>query len=56
MARPSYNIHHNFHGFLGIFEEMLQMDASLHPWFGGEKSQLHIAVDDTSGAIASANN
>ena len=28
------------------FGEMLQMDASLHPWFGQEKSQLHIAVDD----------
>ena len=28
------------------FGEMLQMDASLHPWFGQEKSQLHIAVDE----------
>jgi Integrase core domain. len=36
------------------FGEMLQMDASLHPWFGGEKSQLHIAVDDATGAIVGA--
>lgn len=31
--------------------EMIQMDASLHHWFGNEKSQLHIAVDDATGAI-----
>ena len=36
------------------FGEMLQMDASLHPWFGEEKSQLHIAVDDATGAILGA--
>jgi hypothetical protein len=34
--------------------EMLQMDASLHLWFGPEKSQLHIAVDDASGEITGA--
>ena len=34
--------------------EMLQMDASLHLWFGQEKSQLHIAVDDATGAIMGA--
>jgi hypothetical protein len=34
--------------------EMLQMDASLHNWFGPEKSQLHIAVDDASGEITGA--
>lgn len=34
--------------------EMLQMDASLHPWFGTKKSQLHIAVDDASGTIVGA--
>jgi len=28
------------------FSEMLQMDASLHPWFGDSKTRLHIAVDD----------
>lgn len=36
------------------FGEMLQMDASLHPWFGEEKSQLHIAVDDATGVIVGA--
>jgi transposase len=34
--------------------EMLQMDASLHHWFGQNKSQLHIAVDDASGSIVGA--
>ncbi|MBZ9606437.1 ISNCY family transposase [Clostridium estertheticum] len=34
--------------------EMLQMDASVHLWFGNEKSQLHIAVDDATGAIMGA--
>jgi len=34
--------------------EMLQMDASLHEWFGIEKTQLHIAVDDATGAIMGA--
>jgi len=36
------------------FGEMLQMDASLHPWFGETKTQLHIAVDDASGEIVGA--
>lgn len=34
--------------------EMLQMDASLHIWFGEVKTQLHIAVDDATGAIVGA--
>ncbi|MGI6562702.1 MAG: ISNCY family transposase [Clostridia bacterium] len=34
--------------------EMLQMDASQHLWFGNEKSYLHIAVDDATGAITGA--
>ena len=33
------------------FGEMIQMDASLHLWFGDSKSQLHIAIDDSTGAI-----
>ena len=33
---------------------MLQMDASVHFWFGEGKSQLHIAVDDATGAIVGA--
>jgi transposase len=36
------------------FGEMLQMDASLHNWFGAEKSTLHIAVDDATGIITGA--
>lgn len=33
------------------FGEMLQMDASIHLWFGDTKTQLHIAVDDATGTI-----
>src|SRR5659263_236058 len=36
------------------FGEMLQMDASLHDWFGKDKTQLHIAVDDSTGQIVGA--
>ncbi len=36
------------------FGEMLQMDASLHLWFGDFKTQLHIAVDDATGQIVGA--
>jgi transposase len=34
--------------------EMLQMDASVHLWFGSEKTHLHIAVDDATGTITGA--
>lgn len=33
------------------FGEMLQMDASEHVWFGEKKTQLHIAIDDSTGSI-----
>ena len=36
------------------FGEMLQMDASLHLWFGDTKTQLHIAIDDCTGQITGA--
>lgn len=36
------------------FGEMLQMDASVHLWFGDTKTQLHIAVDDATGQIVGA--
>ena len=36
------------------FGEMLQMDASLHHWFGDSKSQLHIAIDDATSMIVGA--
>ncbi|NEU06670.1 MULTISPECIES: ISNCY family transposase [Clostridium] len=34
--------------------EILQMDASVHNWFGITKSHLHIAVDDATGTIVGA--
>lgn len=37
-----------------FFGEMIQMDASVHHWFGTHKTQLHIAVDDSTGAIVGA--
>jgi transposase len=36
------------------FGEMLQMDASLHLWFGDRKATLHVAVDDATGMIVGA--
>lgn len=36
------------------FGEMIQMDASLHLWFGDFKSTLHIAVDDSTGTLLGA--
>lgn len=30
------------------------MDASIHNWFGSIKTQLHIAVDDSTGTIVGA--
>lgn len=33
------------------FGELLQMDASLHRWFGSTKSTLHAAIDDSTGII-----
>lgn len=36
------------------YGELIQMDASVHNWFGNEKSYLHIAIDDYSGEIVAA--
>ena len=36
------------------FGEMLQMDASIHLWFGEAKASLHVAVDDATGIITGA--
>lgn len=36
------------------FGEMIQMDASLHNWFGNFKCQLHIGIDDSTGTIVGA--
>lgn len=34
--------------------ELIQMDASLHVWFGEEKYTLHAAIDDATGKIVGA--
>jgi transposase len=36
------------------FGELIQMDASIHPWFGERKTSLHVAVDDATGIIVGA--
>lgn len=36
------------------FGEMLQMDASVHLWFGDTKTNLHIAIDDSTSRIVGA--
>lgn len=36
------------------FGEMLQMDASVHLWFGDSKANLHIAIDDSTSRIVGA--
>lgn len=36
------------------FGELEQMDVSPYEWFGAEKTALHIAVDDATGAITGA--
>ena len=36
------------------FGEELQMDASIHLWFGERKSALHTAIDDATGIIVGA--
>lgn len=36
------------------FGEEIQMDASLHIWFGKEKFTLHAAIDDSTGKVVGA--
>ena len=36
------------------FGEEIQMDASLHVWFGKEKYTLHAAIDDSTGKVVGA--
>ena len=36
------------------FGEMIQMDASLHLWFGDTKHTIHLAIDDATGIIVGA--
>ena len=34
--------------------ELIQMDASVHNWFGYSKTFLHAAIDDTTGTVVGA--
>ena len=36
------------------FGEMIQLDASVHLWFGDTKVYLHAAIDDSTGTIVGA--
>lgn len=36
------------------FGERVEMDASIHDWFGGFKTALHLAVDHASGNVLAA--
>lgn len=36
------------------FGELLQIDASIHKWFGNSTSALHAAIDDASGTVLAA--
>lgn len=36
------------------FGELVQMDASIHPWFGEGKASLHLAVDDATSTLLGA--
>lgn len=36
------------------FGEEIQIDASDHLWFGNQKSQLHAAIDDSTGQVVAA--
>ena len=36
------------------FGEEVQIDASDHIWFGNQKSQLHAAIDDSTGQVIAA--
>ena len=33
------------------FGEEIQMDACVHPWFGGFKTTLYAAIDDVTGTL-----
>ena len=36
------------------FGEEIQIDASIHLWFGKEKTALHAAIDDSTGTVVAA--
>ena len=36
------------------FGEIIEQDGSIHPWFGGKKSCLHLAVDKATSTVVGA--
>jgi len=37
-----------------LFGELVQMDASIHLWFGDKKATLHLAIDDATSRVLGA--
>ena len=53
-AEPYVRITHPIQPRSKYFGEELQMDASIHLWFGTKKCALHTAIDDATGLIVGA--
>ena len=53
-AEPYFRTTHPTQPRSKYFGEELQMDASIHLWFGNRKCALHTAIDDASGMIVGA--
>ena len=53
-AEKHFSMSHPTRSRCKYMGEMLQVDASKHRWFGNRQSQLHLAIDDASGAIVGA--
>ncbi len=53
-AEKVYPMSHPTRSRCKYMGEMLQVDASRHRWFGNSQTQLHLAIDDATGAILGA--
>ena len=53
-AEPYVRTTHPIQPRSKYFGEELQMDASIHLWFGTKKCALHTAIDDATGLIVGA--
>ena len=53
-TEPYVRITHPIQPRSKYFGEELQMDASIHLWFGTRKCALHTAIDDATGLIVGA--
>ena len=53
-AEPYVRTTHPIEPRSKYFGEELQMDASIHLWFGTKKCALHTAIDDATGLIVGA--